>query len=88
MIQNNIGRTDNLKQGISRFMKIDVDMNLALPVGVVAFSAESETKIYQEIIPVDSTASRDQIINTVNNIPNHGETCLQHGIWKGLEALR
>ena len=82
------GRTAALKQGISRFMNVDVDLSMSLPVGVVAFSSVANTKIFQDIIPIDSTSARDQIINTVNGIPNTGQTCLQTGIQKGLEALR
>ena len=82
---NRIGR---LKQGIERFMTYDVDLSLGLPYGVASFSSVAESRIDHEIIPINDTKSRDEIINTVLGLNLHGDTCLHTGIRKGLEALR
>ena len=83
-------RINNLKQGFKRFMTYDIDLDLKIPLGVVKFSSRSNTFIAHEIVPIDSEAIRNEIINEVNK-GKKGETratCLHTGIQKGLEALK
>jgi len=88
MVRKDNGRLAAMKQSIKRFLTYDVDMDLGLPVGVVRFSAIADTIIAENITKVDSKDARDHIINTVNDMKNTGQTCLQTGIQKGLQALR
>ena len=83
-------RGERMKQGVKRFMEIDVDQSQQLPFGVVSFSGPkaSETKIAQEIIPIKDDTSRDKIIKVVEEGDGDGGTCLHLGVSKGLEALR
>ena len=81
-------RLDRMKKGIERFMTVDVDMELELPLGVVSFSSKAQTQINHEIISINDEDSRDEIIDTVNGLSHFGNTCLNTGIQLGLEALR
>ena len=77
-----------MKRGIKRFMEVEVDLNMGLPMGVVSFSSIKETRIDQEIIQITDALSRDKIVDTVFGLQCHGQTCLHTGIQKGLEALK
>ena len=77
-----------MKRGIKRFMEVEVDLELGLPMGVVTFSSIEETRIDQNIIPIKNVPSRDEIVNATMNLGCHLNTCLHTGIQKGLQALR
>ena len=81
-------RIERLKQGIKRFMEVDVDLGLGLPLGVVSFSSVEDSKINQEIIFVNDTESRDKIVDTVLGLDCFQNTCLHTGIRQGLRALK
>ena len=81
-------RIARMKRGIKRFMEVEVDLNMGLPMGVVSFSSIKETRIDQEIIQITDALSRDKIVDTVFGLQCHGQTCLHTGIQKGLEALK
>ena len=81
-------RIARMKRGIKRFMEVEVDLNMGLPMGVVSFSSIKETRIDHEIIQITDALSRDKIVDTVFGLQCHGQTCLHTGIQKGLEALK
>ena len=85
---DNQKRMARMKRGIKRFMEVEVDLELGLPMGVVTFSSIEETRIDQNIIPIKNVPSRDEIVNTTMNLGCHLNTCLHTGIQKGLQALR
>ena len=81
-------RVERMKRGIKRFMEVDVDLEMGVPMGVVSFSSISQTRIDQEIIQVTDATSRDKIVDTVLGLDCHQDTCLQTGVQFGLQALR
>ena len=84
---NSNNRKERLKQGVNRFMMIDVDLEQNLPIGITSFSLESF--IDYPITIVNDTKTRDGIINTVDHGINHdGGTCIHKGVRTSLEALR
>ena len=88
MSQNN--RLNRMKQGVKRFLTVDAELDMKLPVGVVRFSGQSEkdTFIAHEIVPVADEDVRDEIIGVVEGMGTTLYTCLGLGIRKGLEALK
>ena len=50
---------NRMKQGVKRFMKVDADDALKLPVGIVTFT--DTANIVQEIKPVVGTQAREGI---------------------------
>ena len=85
---DNQKRIERMKRGIKRFMEVEVDLELGLPMGVVSFSSVQETKIDKNIIPIKNIPSRNEIVNTVMGLECHRDTCLHTGIRKGLQALK
>ena len=81
-------RIARMKRGIKRFMEVEVDLELGLPMGVVSFSSIKETRIDQNIIQITNVPSRDEIVNTVMDLDCHKDTCLHTGIQRGLQALK
>ena len=73
-------------QGVNRFLKIDVDLEKNIPIGVAEFS--DDASIVYPITPISNEATRDTITNAVNNIPQGGGTCLHIGVRESLKALR
>ena len=86
----NNNRLGRMQQGVKRFLKVDAELDLALPVGVVRFSGptESDTFVAHDIVPVDSEEVRQEIIDKVFEMTLTVNTCLGQGIRKGLQALR
>ena len=87
---NNANRLNRMKQGVKRFLTVDAELDMELPVGVVRFSGKSgkDTFIAHEIVPVADEDVRDEIIDVVESMETTLWTCLGLGIRKGLEALR
>ena len=86
----NNNRLGRMQQGVKRFLTVDAELDLALPVGVVRFSGptQSDTYIAHEIVPVDSEAVRDEIVDLIFDMGLTLYTCLGLGIRKGLQALK
>ena len=74
-----------MKQGVKRFLEVDAEYELELPVGLVRF--DSSSTIAHEILPVANEAARDEIIDAVMRFSAGGGTYLGAGLRKGLEAL-
>ena len=88
---DNHNRLNRLKEGVNRFMMIDVDLEKELPIGVVSFAENS--KLEYPITPVDDESVRDDIIKTVqDNVrgvnPHLRATCINRGVQESLKALR
>ena len=83
-------RLNRMKQGVKRFLTVDAELDMQLPVGVVRFSGSSgkDTYIAHEIVPVADEDVRDEIIDVVQGMDTTLYTCLGLGIRKGLEALK
>ena len=81
---DNNGRLERMKQGIQRFMDIDVDLADELPFGVVTFAEDS--RIDQDVIPINTQAAKDKITQAVDQKTRSG-TCLWKGVRDGLSAL-
>ena len=79
-------RRDKMVQGVNRFLKIDVDLEKNIPIGVAEFS--NDASIVYPITPISNEATRDKITNAVNNIPKGGGTCLHIGVRESLKALK
>merc|ERR1712110_526680 len=79
-------RRDKMVQGVNRFLKIDVDLEKNIPIGVAEFS--NDASIVYPITPISNEATRDTITNAVNNIPKGGGTCLHIGVRESLKALK
>ena len=78
-------RIGRMIQGVKRFINIDIDLEDKIPIGTVGFAGGADIK--QPIIPVIDQASRDKIINSVENKQSKA-TCIDLGVRKSLEALR
>ena len=74
-----------MKQGVERFMLVDVDLTKQFSVGVVKFS--DDATILRDVVKVDNENVRQDIIDAVNDLTKDGGTCLGYGIYRGLEAL-
>ena len=87
---NNNNRLNRMKQGVKRFLTVDAELDMQLPVGVVRFSGSSgkDTYIAHEIVPVADEDVREEIIDMVQSMGTGSGTCLGLGIRKGLEALK
>ena len=83
-------RLNRMKQGVKRFLTVDAELDMELPVGVVRFSGKSETDTFiaHEIVPVADEDVRDEIIDVVQGMDTTLYTCLGLGIRKGLKALK
>ena len=79
-------RSLRMKQGVERFMLVDVDLTKQFSVGVVEFSKGAS--ILEEVVVVDNENVRQGIIDSVNGLTEGGGTCLGFGIYRGLEALK
>ena len=79
-------RIGRMIQGVKRFIYIDVDLEDRIPIGTVGFAGGAN--IRQSIIPVVDQASRDKIINSVEQKKQAKATCIDLGVRKSLEALR
>ena len=78
-------RSFRMKQGVERFMLVDVDLTKKFSVGVVKFS--NDATILNDVQVVNETV-RQEIIDSVNGLTEDGGTCLGFGIYRGLEALK
>ena len=73
-------------QGVKRFLKIDVDLEKNMPIGVAEFS--NDASIVYPITPIINEDTRNDITKAVNDIPQGGGTCLHVGVRESLRALR
>ena len=77
-----------MQQGVKRFLTVDAELDMALPVGLVRLSGKGDTYVAHDIVPVDSQAVRDELINLVFSMKFKRDTCLGLGIRNGLKALK
>ena len=79
-------RRDTMVQGVKRFLKIDVDLEKNIPIGVAEFS--DDASIIYPVTQVNSEATRNDIIEAVDQIQKGGGTCLHIGVREGLRNLK
>ena len=82
----NFDRIGRVKQAAKRFLQLDI--NDKVPVGIVQFSAlgKDETRIVQEIVPI-TDENRPGILDLIDGLTLHIDTCLGNGLKMGLQAL-
>ena len=86
MYEDDTTRSVRMKQGVERFMLVDVDLTKQFSVGVVKFS--DDATILKDVVKIDNEKVRQEIIDSVNDLTEDGGTCLGYGIYRGLEALK
>ena len=79
-------RRNKMVQGVKRFLKIDVDLEKNMPIGVTEFS--NDASIVYPITPINNEDTRDEITTAVDGIPKGGGTCLHVGVKESLKALK